>query len=168
LKISKLFFLSTLIALISAFLDLISKKVIFDLIENHQNYQILGIEKIEIFSFFNLVKVWNKGVSFGMFNDIKNPHIILSLLQSSIAVFIFIWICRNKKFSHSIALGLILGGAMGNVIDRIINKAVADFLDFHLFGYHWPAFNLADSLVFIGVAILLFDDLFIKKNEQKK
>ena len=63
-----------------------------------------------------------------------------------------------------IAFSLIIGGALGNLIDRIRYKAVADFLDFHLFAYHWPAFNLADSLIFIGVAMLLFEELLIKKN----
>jgi signal peptidase II len=61
------------------------------------------------------------------------------------------------------ALSFILSGAFGNLIDRAINGAVADFLDFHLFGYHWPAFNLADSLVFIGVFMLIFENQFTKK-----
>jgi signal peptidase II len=156
LKDQKLFFLGLLLAVFVAFLDLVSKKIIFDLLENYPNRQ------IEIFSFFNLVKVLNHGVSFGMFNQIENSRIIFSVIQLSIAFILLFWLYGNKKIHFTYALAFVIGGALGNALDRIQNGAVADFLDFYVANYHWPAFNLADSFVFIGVAILVFDDLFKK------
>jgi signal peptidase II len=152
-----------LIATIIAILDLASKRLIFTILEQQQILQ----PEIKIFSFFSLVAVWNRGVSFGMFNSIENPQIILSILQGSIALILCFWLYNNQKKHFAIALGLIIGGAFGNVLDRIMHGAVADFLDFHIANYHWPAFNLADSCVFIGVTILLFDEIiFNKKNEK--
>jgi signal peptidase II len=80
---------------------------------------------------------------------------------------LLIWLYRNEKIYLTYALGLITGGAVGNLFDRIKNGAVADFLDFHIASYHWPAFNAADSFVFIGVAILLLEDFFIWIERQK-
>jgi len=165
LKIPKLFLSGMLIATIVAILDLASKRLIFTILEQQQVLQ----PEIKIFDFFSLVCVWNRGVSFGMFNGIENPQIILSILQGSIAIILCFWLYNNCKKHFAIALGLIIGGAFGNVIDRILHGAVADFLDFHIANYHWPAFNLADSCVFIGVAILLFDEVFQKKiNKNEK
>ena len=73
------------------------------------------------------------------------------------------WLYCTQKLYMAWALGLIIGGAMGNLYDRIKNAAVADFLDFHIGMYHWPAFNLADSFVFIGVVLLLIEDLYLQK-----
>ena len=98
-----------------------------------------------------------------MFNQLESGPIILSLVQFSIMCFVFCWIYFNEKPHFAWALGLIAGGALGNLTDRIRNGAVADFLDFHIASYHWPAFNLADSCVFIGVTILVLDDLIFKK-----
>lgn len=151
------------IATIVAILDLASKRLVFAILDQQQILQ----PEIKIFGFFSLVSVWNRGVSFGMFNSIENPQIILSLLQSSIALILCFWLYQNQKKHFTLALGLIIGGAFGNVIDRIFHGAVADFLDFHIANYHWPAFNLADSCVFIGVVILLFDEVFPKKINKK-
>ena len=152
-----------IIATIIAILDLASKRLIFTILQQQQILQ----PEIKIFSFFSLVAVWNRGVSFGMFNSIENPQIILSILQGSIALILCFWLYNNQKKHFAIALGLIIGGAFGNVLDRIMHGAVADFLDFHIANYHWPAFNLADSCVFIGVTILVFDEIiFNKKNEK--
>ena len=68
----------------------------------------------------------------------------------------------------SIALGFVIGGAGGNIIDRIVNGAVADFLDFHIAGYHWPAFNLADTTISIGAAIMIFDEFILPRIKAKK
>lgn len=163
MKIPKLFLLGMMIATIVAILDLASKRLIFTILEQQEFLQ----SEIKIFDFFSLVAVWNRGVSFGMFNSIENPQIILSILQGSIAIILCFWLYNNRKKHFTIALGLIIGGAFGNVIDRIMHGAVADFLDFHIANYHWPAFNLADSCVFIGVAILLFDEIFQKKISKK-
>ncbi len=155
----KLFFLGMIIAFFVAFFDLLTKRLVFAVLESYaeQNYE------IKVASFFSLVKVWNSGVSFGMFSNIANSQIILSLLQFTILIILTFWLYNNQKLHFTWALGLIIGGAFGNVIDRIKNGAVADFLDFHILSYHWPAFNLADSCVFVGVMILVLDDLIFKK-----
>jgi signal peptidase II len=155
----KFFVLGILLAITVTFLELLSKNLVFAMLDAQGSIN----PEIEIFSFFSLVKVWNRGVSFGMFNDLENSQIIFSCLQASIGFALFFWLYRNQKLHFACALGLIIGGAFGNVIDRIKNGAVADFLDFHIATYHWPAFNLADSCVFIGVAILLLDDLLWSK-----
>ncbi len=163
MKNKKLFFLGVAIAFCVAFFDLLSKRLIFSFLENIALAEQTSNPEITIFNFFSLVYVWNRGVSFGMFNNLENAQVILSILQGSIALILFYWLYKNKKPHLTYALGFIIGGAMGNVIDRIKNGAVADFLDFHIASYHWPAFNLADSFVFIGVAILIFDDLIFSK-----
>lgn len=155
----KLLFIGLAIAVICVALDLYSKELVFAYLDGQRT------SYIEVFGFFNLVTVWNTGISFGMFNGLENSQVIFASLQSSIALILLVWLYRNQKVHVAYALGLIIGGALGNIIDRILNGAVADFLDFHIAGYHWPAFNLADSFIFIGVAILIFDEFFIKKKD---
>ncbi len=157
-KNKKLFFLGVFIAIIAMFLDLFSKRLAFETLESQ-----VPLDHIEVFSFFNLVRVWNHGVSFGMFNNLEFGQIIFSAIVAIITVVMLVWLYRNQKLYLTWALGLIIGGALGNLADRIKNGAVADFLDFHLASYHWPAFNLADSFVFIGVALLLIEDLILQK-----
>ncbi len=163
MKVRKLFLLGIAIAFAVAFFDLLTKRLIFAILDNIALTTDVTNPEIVIFDFFSLVMVWNRGVSFGMFNQIGSAPVILSLLQFSIMVIVFVWLYRNEKPHFAWALGLIAGGALGNLSDRIKNGAVADFLDFHIASYHWPAFNLADSAVFIGVAILVLDDLIFKK-----
>lgn len=156
-KKKKPFLIGVLVAISVAFLDILSKKVIFKMVDNAE------YSYIKITSFFNLVKVWNKGVSFGMFNDFAHSQVLFSVIVSLIVIFLLIWLYRNKSLYLMIAISLIIGGALGNLSDRIKYGAVADFLDFHINQYHWPAFNLADSFVFIGVFMLLLEDLFLRK-----
>lgn len=163
MKTKKLFLLGISIALLVAFFDLLSKKFIFSILENIALTEKTNNPEIKVFDFFSLVYVWNRGVSFGLFNQLENSHIILSIVQGSIALILLIWLYSNKRPNITCALGFIIGGALGNLSDRIKNGAVADFLDFHIASYHWPAFNLADSFVFIGVMILIFDDLIFSK-----
>ena len=77
------------------------------------------------------------------------------------------WLTRQPERLLSWAIGLIVGGALGNALDRAHQPGVVDFLDFHLFGWHWPAFNLADSSIFLGVAILVLDGLFREPDRSK-
>ena len=163
---SYLFFLGIAIATIVCGLDLFTKKLIFNLIDNRQKLNLLDNQnypEIKIFDFFSLVKVWNTGVSFGMFSKIKNSEIIFVLIQGGIGLALIFWLYQVKKIYIAIALGLVIGGAFGNTIDRIFNGAVADFLDFYIGSYHWPAFNLADCSIFIGIMVLIFDEFFINK-----
>lgn len=125
----------------------------------------LPFSAIEISPFFNLVVVWNRGISFGLFNH-DSPYgawllIGLSLLITSVFL---IWLLRGSLSAfQSLGVSFIIGGALGNVIDRFRFGAVFDFLDFHLGGYHWPAFNVADSAICVGVAILIAHAIFFDK-----
>ena len=158
-----LFFLGILIASLIIFFDLFTKDQVFYLLHDFKGSNYATKTQIKLTDFFSLVYVNNNGISFGMFNEAKNAREIFSFLQGSIATILIIWLWRIKSKHLAIALGLIIGGAFGNVIDRIQNGGVTDFLDFHFASYHWPAFNLADTAIFIGVAIVLFDEFIIKK-----
>ena len=118
--------------------------------------------------FFNLVSGWNRGVSFGMFSS-NSPWSswLLSLLALGIVAFLVHWLRKADRRHNIIAIGLIIGGAIGNVIDRVIHGAVYDFLDFHIAGHHWPAFNIADSGITIGAVILILDSL-LRKPENRE
>ncbi len=110
-----------------------------------------------ITSFFNLVHVYNAGVSFGFLKAYTDYHYYILLgVISTVLLIIFLWWWRAKSKTTSFACALIIGGALGNIVDRIRLRAVFDFLDFHAFGYHWPAFNIADSAIVIGVCLLVF------------
>lgn len=115
---------------------------------------------IVITDFFNLVMVWNRGVSFGLLDGSSDAmRWVLVALALTISVVLAVWLRRTPDRLTAISVGLILGGAIGNVIDRVRFGAVADFLDFHVAGWHWPAFNLADSGITVGVVLLLADSL---------
>lgn len=123
----------------------------------------LPFASFEILPFFNIVMVWNKGVSFGMFNDSgETGSLALIALSLLITVVFSIWLFKTQVRSERLAIALIIGGALGNVIDRARFGAVIDFLDFHMLGYHWPAFNVADSCVVIGVFLLIVRSFFFE------
>ncbi len=116
---------------------------------------------IEVTSFFNLVPVRNTGISFGLFgSDSELGRWLLVALAVLIMIALLVWLFRAGSAFITVALVLVIGGAASNVIDRALAGAVVDFLDFHAFGVHWPAFNLADSLIVLGTAMLLYDGLF--------
>ena len=120
-------------------------------------------ETIEVTSFFNLVLAHNRGVSFGMLpagSDVGKWGLII--LALAISGFLVRWLYKSQDLINIIALGMIIGGAMGNVIDRVLIGAVVDFLDFHAFGSHWPAFNVADMAITTGAAILVIESFFTK------
>lgn len=120
-------------------------------------------------SFFNLVKAWNTGVSFSMFNDWGWVGIlVLSLLALTIVGFLFNWLRHEKNRYMQTALGMIIGGALGNVIDRVRLGAVFDFLDFHIGVHHWPAFNVADSFICIGAVMIIVYNIAVKTEKEEK
>jgi len=115
---------------------------------------------VEVTSFFNLVLAWNPGVSFGMFgNDAAIMPYVLSAVALGIVVVLLVWLRGADRALVGLAIGMIVGGAIGNVIDRLRFGAVADFLDFHAFGFHFWAFNVADTGISVGVALLILDGL---------
>ncbi|MEE2689123.1 MAG: signal peptidase II [Pseudomonadota bacterium] len=125
-----------------------------------------SVWRIKVTDFFNIVEVWNRGVSFGFFaNDSPwTPHLLSALAIAITAILVF-WLRKAETRFVAIAIGIVIGGAVGNVIDRIIWGHVFDFLDFHIAGYHWPAFNVADSAISIGVILILLDGFIAKRQE---
>ena len=126
----------------------------------------LPYASVGVTSFFNWVMVWNKGISFGMFNHETDygPMILIGI--SVVITLIFLYILMTKPVSmQAWGIALIIGGAIGNVIDRLRFGAVIDFIDVHIGDYHWPAFNIADACICVGVAMLLVLGLFFEKSE---
>lgn len=111
--------------------------------------------------FLNLVMAWNRGVSFGLLaSDSLWSTWGLSLLAVVVVGFLLVWLRRAGRNWVAVAIGMIVGGALGNVIDRLRFGAVADFIDFHLLGWHFYTFNVADSGISVGAALLVLDSLF--------
>ncbi len=124
---------------------------------------------VEVTGFFNLVLTYNTGVSFGLFGGTAAAWKPWALggLALAVSAGLLYWLARQPERLLGLAVGLIVGGALGNALDRAHQPGVVDFLDFYLFGWHWPAFNLADSSIFLGVAILVFDGLFRERVRSK-
>ncbi len=118
---------------------------------------------IAVLPFFNLVLVWNRGVSFGMFSDNGTYGALVLIVMSLIIIgFLIAWLTRIEDKFLSTAVFVIIAGALGNVIDRVRFGAVIDFLDFHAFDWHYPAFNIADSAIVLGIAFILFDSIVLE------
>jgi signal peptidase II len=123
-----------------------------------------GVEPLA--SFFSLVFVRNRGVSFGLFNgDSPANAMLFSLVAAVVVAGLMVWLWRTSSLLVGLALGLIAGGAVGNVIDRLRFGAVTDFLDFHWGEWHFPAFNLADSAITVGVGLLVIDGLLSRREK---
>ena len=117
--------------------------------------------------FFNIVHAWNYGVSFSLFSgntDARRYTLIGIMVIISLIVMYWLHHAQNKR--QATAYGLILGGAIGNIADRVMIGAVFDFLQFHLAEYYWPSFNIADSAIVIGVGLLLLDS-FMQRNKNR-
>ena len=116
----------------------------------------------------NFTMVWNKGISFGMFGAGQGKAPILFIALSLMISFgLFIWLVLARTKMLFLALPLIIGGAIGNVIDRVRFGAVADFIDVHVGDRHWPAFNIADACVCIGAFFLILDTILDKSGTKK-
>ena len=123
---------------------------------------------LEITPFFNVVLTFNRGVSFGLLaSDSPWGQPLLIALALAISIFLILWLRKAESVLAARAIGLTLGGALGNVIDRFVHGGVVDFLDFSAFGMHWPAFNVADAAITCGVALLLFDALITERGNHK-
>jgi signal peptidase II len=121
---------------------------------------------VAVTSFFDLVLTCNRGVSFGMFNQLGQAglsSLIFTALAAIVVVILAVWLYRVRSTFLAIAIGLIIGGAIGNVIDRLRFGAVVDFLYFHAGAWYWPAFNFADSVICLGVAAMLLDGLLSRR-----
>ena len=147
--LSKNLFINSSLILIIFLLDRISKIYVINL-----DSKFLGSE---IFSskYLNISLIWNEGIAFGLLSfDQNGLYNILTSLIILIVFFIFIMILKSSGFKKY-ALLMILGGAFGNIFDRIIYKAVPDFIDFHIGDFHWFIFNVADIFITLGVVFMI-------------
>ena len=142
-------------------LDQLTKWLIRDVVLDTARY-------IEVTGFFNIVAVWNRGVSFGLFaSDSPWTPYLLSALAIAISIVLIVWLRKAETTFLALALGFVIGGAIGNVFDRFIWGRVYDFLDFHAAGYHWPAFNVADAAISVGVGLILLDGFIAKRGNER-
>ena len=137
-------------------LDQVSKRIVVENIEIFAN-------NLEISKYFNLVYVENRGVSFGIFSEHDKSFYfgILSMLVSAYVIYLLV---KSNDLIESLGLSLILGGAIGNGVDRLYYGYVVDFIDLHLNNFHWPAFNFADTFITFGAMVFVFSIILNKKN----
>jgi signal peptidase II len=141
--------------------DQLTKKLMWDVLFSPP-------QQLSLTSFLNMTPVLNKGVSFGLFPaESTGGMAFIILLTLLIVLVLLFWLRSTPEPEGQFAFGLIIGGALGNLYDRITIGAVVDFFDFHYAGWHWPAFNIADTAIFLGVILLLIDH-FTKPSEQVK
>jgi signal peptidase II len=121
------------------------------------------IGQIRLLPFFNLTLVWNQGVSFGLLgNGALWGRIALIIFALAVSTLVATWLLKAERLWPALGMGLIIGGALGNVIDRIIHGRVFDFLDFSGLGFPW-IFNVADSAITVGVIMLAWDTFFANR-----
>lgn len=130
-------------------IDQVSKWLVLEMFQQGFQGQAYG-------AYFNLVEAWNTGISFSMLNDGGLwGTIFLTAFALVVVGFLLHWLGHEQNRLLQASLGLVIGGALGNVIDRIRFGAVFDFLDFHYGTWHWPAFNAADSFICIGAFLIV-------------
>ena len=139
-----------LFCILSVFaIDQLSKTVLVEIIMQPPRV-------IYITPFLNITLGYNDGISFGLFSEVfrQRPNLLIAL-SSGIAILLLMWMLRSEHRIESAGLGLITGGAAGNIFDRIERGRVTDFIDFHVGVWHWPAFNMADAAIVTGAMLLL-------------
>ena len=116
------------------------------------------VEPTPLTPFLDLALRWNRGISFSLFaRDSALGQIALVVLTLAVTGLLILWLFRSRSALPAVGLGLIIGGALGNAIDRVAHGAVVDYLDLHAFGRHFFVFNAADAAINIGVALLILD-----------
>jgi signal peptidase II len=138
-----------LIAILVILIDQSVKQVLIDVMRAR------AFVPLYVMPSFNLVMVWNKGVSFGILSSADARHALIFLPLIVVGALLW-WHRKNTAPIATVGVGLIAGGALGNMIDRFHYKAVADFFDIYIAGYHWPAFNVADMCIVCGVGCLCY------------
>ena len=160
--LTKNFYISTILVALIFIVDRFSKIYVIHL--NKFNYS----SELYQSKYLNISLVWNEGIAFGLlsFNH-SNLYNLLSLLIATIIIFIFFMIIRNGNIKRYPLL-MIFSGAIGNLYDRIVYKAVPDFIDFHVGEFHWFIFNVADIFISLGVFFMILFELIDnnKKNEK--
>jgi signal peptidase II len=153
-----------LIALIVVALDRLTKWTIAHRLSMHDSIPVIP-------GFFRIIHTENPGAAFGIFADSPSPWKVALLIVFSIVALVIVsmllWKNSHVLTSTGIGLSLILGGAIGNLWDRIVSRQVVDFLLFYVGRYQWPAFNVADSAIVVGACLLVFEIVFAKSPSQQ-
>jgi signal peptidase II len=151
------------IAAVVVFADMETKRWASDSLELYRPQELL--------SWFNLTLAHNYGAAFSFLSDAGGwQRWLFMVLAGSVTLVLFVWLVRlpRGEWRTGLALGLIIGGAVGNLVDRVRLGYVVDFIDVHYGGWHWPAFNIADSAITCGVILLLLDALLLSLSGQNK
>jgi len=159
--LSKKFYISFSILSLIYFLDRLSKIYVIQLDKNNLGSEIFNS------TYLNIVLIWNKGIAFGLlsFNE-SHLYNILSLIISIIVVILVVMSLKSQGFKRY-SLLMIVGGALGNLHDRIFFNAVPDFIDFHVGNFHWFIFNVSDIFITLGVIGMIILELVENKTEKK-
>ena len=161
-NLGKNFFINIFAILLIFLLDRISKIYVI-----HQDKNFPGSE---IFSskFLNISLIWNEGIAFGLFSfdDTKLYNILTILIL--IIIFVIVFMISKSIGLKKLALLMILGGALGNFFDRLVYKAVPDFLDFHIGNFHWFIFNVSDIFITIGIIFMVISEIIQKPRNDYK
>ena len=157
---------------INFFINLSLVLLIF-LLDRFSKIYVIYLDKInlssEIFSskFLNINLIWNEGIAFGFFSvSSQNLYNLLTLIIFIVILLVFYFLLKSTGF-EKYALIFIFSGALGNIYDRLIYKAVPDFLDFHVGNFHWFIFNVADIFITLGVFFMIIIEIFYIKKEKK-
>ena len=119
---------------------------------------------VEITSFLNFNLIWNDGIAFGLFSfDQKTYYNLITFIIIMITIVIFVMIIKTQKI-EKLGFMMIFGGSLGNIFDRIYYSSVPDFIDIHINNFHWFIFNVADIFISLGVMLLIFKEIFLRKN----
>ncbi len=117
--------------------------------------------RYQVTSFFDMVMAWNKGVSYGLFQaETTLGRVGLICFALAVVAGLGLWLAKTETRMTAVAIGLVIGGALGNVLDRFVYGAVADFFSFHALGFYWYIFNVADIWIVLGVALILLESVF--------
>ena len=155
---SKELIVSTFFVIFSFFTDRVSKIYAIKHLMNNDGYSVND--------YLNFDLVWNTGIGFGLFSvDANITYHLISLLIFIVIVFLF-YLITKAKFTDKILFSMIVGGAIGNLYDRLVYFAVPDFIDFHINQFHWFTFNIADIFISIGIILIIIKDLSLSKNEK--
>lgn len=161
-EIGKRLALGLPVAFVTALLDQLSKWYILARVPEADG------GRVPVLPFLDYTLAWNHGVSFSMGSHLAYDKLIFGALAVVVSIALVLWMAKGAKRLILIALGLVTGGAVGNCIDRVRFGAVEDFLYFHVASFDWwPVFNVADSAICVGAALMVFDSLFDRSLSHK-
>ena len=158
---SKFFYINLIIIISIFILDRVTKLYVIYLDKINSG------SEIYLSKYLNIYLIWNEGIAFGLFSfDEKNLYNYLTIFILIIVVFILFWIIKSKGI-QKYALLMISGGALGNLFDRSLYRAVPDFIDLHINNFHWFIFNIADIFITIGVFLMILSEFTVKDRNEK-